>query len=270
MSKEAAFKEFLDSRWIRLVDKKLENQLKDAFVSGVESKENKRMKVLDLFSGIGGFSLGLEREGFETVAFVERDKRAQMILRKHWKDTPIFNDIKLLDRESVGKVDLICGGFPCQPFSSASRGQKVAEDLWPEMARIIWQFMPRWVVAENVLPAPIEQAKRDLELLGYKCEYRNIGAHDCGADHKRNRWWLVAHSDNQSEFSSALDDEVAELPKLCEGVWGSENYARAVRVPYGLPHRMDRFRMLGNTVVPYIPQVIGRAIMKVECNSSGS
>ena len=218
------------------------------------------MKVLDLFSGIGGFSLGLERSGFETVAFVEKDKKAQMILRKHWKDTPIFNDIKLIDRESVGQVDLICGGFPCQPFSTASRGRKTAEDLWPEMARIIWQLRPKWVIAENVLPAPIEQAKKDLELLGYKCETRNIGADDCGADHKRDRWWLVAHADNKSEFSSALDAEVAKLPKLCESVWSGENYARTVRVSNGLPNRMDRFRMLGNAVLPQIPEAIGRAI----------
>lgn len=222
------------------------------------------MKVLDLFSGIGGFSLGLERAGMETVAFVERDKKAQMVLRKHWKETPIFNDIKNFDRECVGSVDVICGGFPCQPFSTASRGNKTAEDLWPEMKRIVCQFKPKWVIAENVLTAPIEQAKSDLEILGYKCESRRISADDCGADHQRSRWWLVAHSNNESEFSSALDAEVAKLPQLCKGVWGAENYARAIRVSNGLSHRMDRFRMLGNTVIPFIPQVIGQAIMKLE------
>ena len=222
------------------------------------------MKVLDLFSGIGGFSLGLERAGMETVAFVERDKKAQMVLRKHWKETPIFNDIKSFDRECIGDVDLVCGGFPCQPFSTASRGNKTAEDLWPDMERVICQFRPKWVIAENVLPAPIEKAKTDLEKLGYKCETRNIGANDCGADHQRYRWWLIAHTNNKGEFSSTLNAEVAELPKLCEGVWGAENYARTIRVSNGLPNRVDRFRMLGNTVIPYIPQVIGRAIMKFE------
>lgn len=222
------------------------------------------MKVLDLFSGIGGFSLGLERVGFNTVAFVEKDKAAQKVLRKHWPETPIFPDIKTIDRECVGTIDLICGGFPCQPFSTASAGKKVAEDLWPEFARIVWQFMPKWVIAENVLPLPINQAKKDLETLGYKCEKRNIGAHDCGADHKRDRWWLVAHTNDESKLSSAINAEVAKLPKLCQSLWGPENYARAVRVSNGLPNRMDRLRMLGNTVVPAIPEAIGRAIMLLE------
>lgn len=219
------------------------------------------MKVLDLFSGIGGFSLGLERVGMETVAFVEADKKCQMVLRKHWSNVPIFNNIKTFDRECVGHVDLICGGFPCQPFSTASAGKKVAEDLWPEMARVVWQFMPSWVIAENVQEAPILQAQKDLELLGYKCERRNITATECGADHQRSRWWLIAHSDNESEFSSAIDAEVAKLPELCQGVWGPENYTRAIRVSDGLPNRVDRLKQLGNTVMPYIPEAIGRGIL---------
>lgn len=222
------------------------------------------MRVLDLFSGIGGFSLGLERAGMETVAFVEQDKRAQAVLRKHWGNVPIFNDIKTFDRECVGSVDLICGGFPCQPFSTASRGRKTAENLWPEMARVVWQFMPRWVIAENVLPEPIEQAEKDLKTLGYKCESRNISAFDCGADHKRDRWWLIAHTNHKGKFSSAIDAEVAKLPKLCEGVWGAENYARAIRVSNGVPNRSHRLKQLGNAVVPQIPEAIGRAIMQHE------
>ena len=222
------------------------------------------LKVLDLFSGIGGFSLGLERAGMETVAFVERDKGAQMVLRKHWKNTPIFGDITSFDRECVGEVDLICGGFPCQPFSSASHGVRVAVDLWPEMARVIWQFMPRYVIAENVSEKAINKSKTDLETLGYKCETRNISAAQCGADHSRSRWWLIAHTDNESELSSALDAEVAMLPELCKGLWGAENYAGAIRVYDGVSNRMDRLKQLGNTVLPQIPEAIGRAITKME------
>jgi len=219
------------------------------------------LKVLDLFSGIGGFSLGLERAGMKTIAFVESNTACRMLLRKRWKDVPVFHCIKTVDFESIGKVDLICGGFPCQPFSTASHGIKTDENLWPEMARIIWQIKPKWVIAENVLEAPIIQAQQDLELIGYKCERRNIKASDCGADHKRSRWWLIAHADNKSEFSSAIDAEVEKLPELCQGVWGAENYSRAIRVPDGVSNRMDRLKQLGNSVIPYIPEAIGRGIL---------
>ena len=219
------------------------------------------MRVLDLFSGIGGFSLGLERAGFETIAFVEHNKSCQMVLRKHWEDAPIFSDIKLFDAESVGKPDLICGGFPCQPFSSASHGVKVAEDLWPEMARVIWQFMPKYVIAENVSEKAINKSKSDLELLGYYCEVRNITAAQCGADHKRSRWWLVAHTDNQSELHSTINAEVAKLPELCKGIWDGKNYAGAIRVSDGVSNRMDRLKQLGNAVIPQIPEALGKAIM---------
>lgn len=228
------------------------------------STREKQIKVLDLFSGIGGFSLGFSKAGgFYTVAFVEIDEAARRVLRKHWPQTPIFSDIKSIDGESLGDVDMVCGGFPCQAFSTASAGKKVAENLWPEMRRIIQIYKPTWVVAENVLPAPITTAQDDLKSLGYQCEQRSISADECGADHKRNRWWLCAYSNNKSEFSSALNAEVAKLPKLCKGVWAAENYARAVRVSDGLPNRVDRLRLLGNTVIPQIPQAIGNAIKSV-------
>jgi len=185
------------------------------------------------------------------------------VLRKHWKETPIFSDIKKLDAESVGNIDLICGGFPCQPFSTASRGQKTAVDLWPEMLRVVSLIKPQWVMAENVLPAPIEKAKKDLEILNYAVWTKRIGAHDAGADHKRDRWWIVAHANNESEFYSALNAEVEKLQELCRGLWGSENYARAIRVSNGLPNRMDRFKQLGNTVLPQIPEALGRCIFNL-------
>ena len=222
------------------------------------------MKVLDLCSGIGGFSLGLERAGMETVAFVEKDMAAQKVLRKHWPHVPIFNDLTTFDRGGVGEVDLICGGFPCQPFSTASHGVKVAVDLWPEMARVIKQFMPKYVIAENVSDKAITAAKTDLERLGYTCETRNIKAAQCGADHNRSRWWLIAHTDNKGELSCSIDAEVAELPELCSGLWGPENYAGTVRVPDGLSNRMDRLKQLGNAVLPQIPEVLGKALINVK------
>lgn len=143
------------------------------------------MNVLDLFSGIGGFSLGLEKAGMKTIAFCEINPFCRKVLRKHWPDVPVFDDIKAVDGVDA---DIICGGFPCQPFSSASRGRRVAEDLWPEMGRVVWRNMPKIVIAENVQEKPIESAARQLEMLGYTCTARNIGAAECGADHKRSRW----------------------------------------------------------------------------------
>lgn len=221
------------------------------------------LKVLDLFSGIGGFSLGLEKTGgFETVAFCEIDGFCQKVLNKHWPDVPILNDIR--DLRYQGEVDVICGGFPCQPFSTASHGVKTAEDLWPLMAKVIERKLPKVWIAENVQEKPIREAERFAKKHGYRTTVKRIGTNEAGADHRRNRWWLIAHPYNESEFHSALDAEVALLPELCHGLWGAENYARTIRVPDGLPDRVDRIKSLGNTVMPWIPMVIGRAILETE------
>ena len=111
------------------------------------------MRVLDLFSGIGGFSLGLERAGMKTIAFCEQDEYCQKVLKKHWPDVPIHNDIRELDGTQYrGAVDVVCGGFPCQPFSQAGKraGKDDDRDLWPEMFRIIREVQPARVIGENV------------------------------------------------------------------------------------------------------------------------
>src|SRR5262245_13342612 len=107
------------------------------------------MNVLDLFSGIGGFSLGFEAVGMHTTAFCECDPYAQAVLRKHWPDTPIHSNIRNLDAgQYAGTIDLVCGGYPCQPFSQAGlrKGANDHRHPWPEMLRIIRSVRPRWVV----------------------------------------------------------------------------------------------------------------------------
>ena len=222
------------------------------------------MNVLDLFSGIGGFSLGLERAGMRTVAFCEIDPFCQAVLRKHWPNIPCYREIKLLPKI---KADVVCGGFPCQPFSTASHGLRIAEDLWPDMFRTIVAIRPRYVIAENVQEQAIAYATQCLSRLGYGTYYRCISGIDCGADHQRDRWWAIAYPHSQSKFRSTFDAEVAKLPALCAGLWGAENYTRAIRVSDGISNRMDSPAPVGNAIFPQIPEIIGRAIMQAEASA---
>lgn len=227
-------------------------------------------RLLDLFSGIGGFSLGLERSGaFKTVAFCEIDPFCRRVLAKHWPEVPCYDDVRSLTAERLAAdgvaVNAICGGFPCQPFSTASRGRRVAQDLWPDMRRLILEVEPIIVIAENVQEEAIANAASDLRGLGHETYYRRVSGDDAGADHQRNRWWAVAHADAQGELRGAIDAEMAKLPQICRGLWGPENYARAIRVPDGLSDRMDgrvRTESLGNAVFPQIPELIGRAFSR--------
>jgi len=160
------------------------------------------MKVLDLFSGIGGFSLGLERAGMETIAFCEFDKKAQLVLKKHWPDVPIYDDVRKLNgRQFEGQsIDIICGGFPCQPFSQAGKRRGEADDrhLWPEYFRLIQEIRPPWVIGENVsgiISMGLDQVLSDLEGEIYSCQTLVVPACAVNAPHRRDRVWIVAHSD---------------------------------------------------------------------------
>lgn len=170
------------------------------------------MKVVDLFSGIGGFHIGLEAAGMEIIAHCEINPFCQKILKKHWPDVPIFDDIFKLKREDIsGPVDLVCGGFPCQPFSVAGK-QKGKEDdrfLWPEMLRVIKEFKPNWVLAENVtgiINMALDEVLSDLEGEGYETTTFIIPACAKDAPHRRDRVWIVAYSEfitsNQRHKSS--------------------------------------------------------------------
>jgi len=158
------------------------------------------MRVLDLFSGIGGFSLGLERVGMETVAFCEIEPFCRRILQKHWPDAIIHEDIRKIDgRQYQGAVELVCGGFPCQPFSHAGeqRGKQDDRHLWPEMLRVIREVQPAWVLGENVpgiISMELDQCLADLEEAGYSAGAFVIPACAADAHHIRNRVWICAHA----------------------------------------------------------------------------
>lgn len=160
--------------------------------------------MLDLFSGIGGFSLGLERtQGFETVAFCEIEPFPRKVLAKHWPEVPCYEDVRTLTAERLAAdgiaVDVICGGFPCQDISFAGRGAGLAGErsgLFYQVARLIGELGPRYVVLENVgalLSRGLDAVLGTLASLGYDAEWHCIPASAVGAPHRRDRIWIVAH-----------------------------------------------------------------------------
>ena len=180
-----------------------------------------KLKILDLFSGLGGFSLGLERTGhFETVAFCDNDKYSNLLLQKHWKGVKIYNDVKEITKEKliadgIQLPDIITGGFPCQPFSVAGKQAGTDDDrhLWPVMFRIIQELTPRWVIGENVKGLTniqdgvvFETVCSDLEGEGYEVRAFNIPAAGVGAPHRRERIWIVANSNDR--FSIRKDKKI--------------------------------------------------------------
>jgi len=224
------------------------------------------LRFVELFAGIGGFSLGFERAGMECVGHVEIEPYAQKVLLKHWPKVKLLPDVTKVKGDEFGKVDLLCGGFPCQPFSNASHGVIKENSMWIEFYRIIKNIKPRVIVIENVLEKAFKEARTQLKDLGYAIGIYRIGADEFGAPHIRTRWWLCAYSNNESKFLGRLNAKMGVLPKLQATVWGKENYTRAIRVPDGLPNRMDRLKCLGNALVPQIAEYIGNQIMETECH----
>ena len=162
------------------------------------------MRVLDLFSGIGGFSLGLEAAGMETVAFCEFDKHAQKVLAKHWPNIPIHEDVRNLDgKQYRGSVDVVCGGFPCQDLSTAGKQAGFSGErssLYREMLRIISECLPRYAIFENVTGLLTGESGRwfgqflyDLAEIGYDAEWHCISASELDAHHHRDRVWIIAY-----------------------------------------------------------------------------
>jgi len=172
---------------------------------------NNKLKVLDLFSGIGGFSLGLHSTGiFDTVKFVEFDKFCQKVLQKNFKNIPIEGDIRNVKGQEF-EADVITGGFPCQPFSVAGK-QKGTDDnryLWPEMFRLIKEIKPEFVIGENVQGLinlqdgmVLRQVQDQLEGEGFEVQCFLIPASGLGAWHQRNRVWIIGHSKHNGLLAS--------------------------------------------------------------------
>lgn len=175
------------------------------------------MKVLDLFSGIGGFSLGLERAGMETVAFCEFDKHAQKVLQKHWPDLPIHDDVRTLDGYQYrGSVDVVCGGFPCQDISVAGKQKGIEAErsgLWAECARLLGEVRPRYAIFENVTALISGDEGRwfqrvlwDISEVGYDAEWHCISASELGAHHHRDRVWIICYPKHPGSSAAEITE----------------------------------------------------------------
>lgn len=192
------------------------------------------LRVLDLFSGIGGFSFGLERTGgFKTVAFCEIEPFPRRVLQKHWPEVPIYDDVRTLSAarlaaDGIG-VDVICGGFPCQDISFAGQGAGIdgaRSGLWGEYARLIGELRPSYVIVENVaalLGRGLDRVLGDLAALGFDAEWHCIPASAVGAPHRRDRLWLVAYPGGEQHEGGGLAISRALAAQLS----GSDNVADA-------------------------------------------
>jgi DNA (cytosine-5)-methyltransferase 1 len=261
-------------------------------VNYVEKGEGK-LKFLDLFAGIGGFRLGMEQAGHECVGFCEIDKfaRASYKAIHNTEGETEFHDITSVTdgewRKFRGTVDIICGGFPCQPFSLAGKGKAENDDryLWHEFARLVKEIRPRWVVGENVpgiLNRGLETTVSDLEKEGYEVWVFSVAASDIGAIHKRQRFFIVAcntHSQSIIQEDSPTCTFRSERQAWQSSSWKYWREFRELhrkvpepgicRVDDGVSRELDKNRLiaLGNAVQPQQVYPIFKAIMEIENGS---
>lgn len=246
------------------------------------------MKLLDLFSGIGMFSLGLERAGFETVAFCEADESCRKVLAKHWPNVPVINDVCELNNEKLqesgvtpGEIRAICGGFPCQDISVAGKGAGLEGErsgLWYEFKRIIDEVQPEWVFIENVAnlrSKGLAAVLKDLGSLGYDARWDLIPATAVGAFHERERTWIVANNQGeriQRMWPDGFKISHTHAPEkvsgsLCHRFGQIESDFCGVLNAH--PRKLDKFeaarlKQIGNSIVPDIPQRLGEEVLRVD------
>ena len=235
------------------------------------------LTVGSLFSGIGGLDLGLERAGMKVIWQSEIDPFACKVLKKHWPEVINHGNIKNIDWGTVVKPDVICGGYPCQPFSLAGKrkGQDDDRHLWPIVHNAIEHLRPRYAVLENVaahLSLGFGQVLGDLAEIGYDAEWEVVPAAAVGAPHRRNRVFIIAYPNMQSDLPSRSSLGRSESSSNEAGrsqIWNQHSGCSrwpsepsVSRVDDGLPFAVDRIRGLGNAVVPQVAELIGSLVMK--------
>jgi DNA-cytosine methyltransferase len=239
-----------------------------------------RMLVGDLFSGIGGFSLAAEWMGWETAFFSEIDPYASAVLKTHWPDVPNLGDITRIDWSTAPRVDVLTGGFPCQPHSLAGKRAASADprDLWSECVRSLRSLRPDFAVFENVTGLFTSDGGRffnrvlsDLAALRYDAEWRVLSAADVGAAHRRERVWITANAQRPGRKRLVAHDRISRRAGAAQSL--TLHRAIAPRNPLdahlgvlrnrdGFSVAMERRRLhgLGNSIVPQCAYEIFRAL----------
>lgn len=234
-----------------------------------------------LFTGIGGLDLGLERSGMQCEWQVENDTFCQEVLQKHWPDVARYGDVRTVGQSNLSRVDLLCGGFPCQDVSSAGTKTGIngkQSGLWSEFYRIICELRPQYVLVENVsalLHRGIDRVLRDLAAGGYDAEWQCLPAAAFGAPHERDRIFILAYP-NKSRWAPILRS-FSEISIETHSAWPTnhmdtpggyiQEMEERLREPAllrgydGVPFGMERLGALGNAVVPQVAEYIGQMIM---------
>lgn len=252
---------------------------------------NTKLKVLDLFSGIGGISLGLERAGMETIAFCEIDEKCGEVLKKHWPEVELLKNIKDLKwNPNYIEIDVICGGYPCTGHSVAGKKKGFEDEssgLWKEYKRVIGEIRPKFILIENshnLRSTGLVEVLKDLGAFGYNVEWSILSAYSVGSPHQRERIYIVAwrtdipYCDPFRSWNSN-----SEKKKTSSG-WWSEGWikrsdlfgkissfkSKFLRIDDGISGRLDkteikeleeRIKQLGNSALPQISELIGKRIV---------
>ena len=227
-----------------------------------------------LFSGIGGIDLGLERAGLACKWQSEIDSYSSRVLKKRWPNIPNYGDITKMQTDQIEKVDLICGGFPCQDISVAGKGAGLKGErsgLFYEFIRIVREIRPQYLLLENVaalLIRGLDDVLGTLAALGYDCEWHCIPAAAIGAPHRRDRIFILANADS-SRLQRWRSQKLSKCPRkrLTRASSSLQRFKKQCaqwefepglgRVANGIPRRVDRLKGLGNAVVPQISEWIG-------------
>jgi len=233
------------------------------------------LRLLDTFSGIGGFSYAAEQlvGGFKTVTFVEREPFCQKILRKHWPSVPIYDDIATFNPE-LHSADVICGGFPCQDISAAGKQAGIKEGtrsgLFYELMRVVRLVRPQYLVLENVAAIcsnGLDIVLGELAEAGFDAEWACIRASSVGACHRRDRWWLIAYPNDKGLQGQRAEHELSKSSEKKPVAWCrrdqvlSSEWGGYLSKPVlcrgddGLSGRVDRLKALGNAVVPQVAAI---------------
>lgn len=236
------------------------------------------MQNLDLFSGIGGFALGLERVGIPTTMFCEIDPYCRKVLNRHWPTVPIIEDVRSL-HINKNQFDIICGGFPCQDISVAGKQKGLSgkrSSLWYEFLRLIQEGEPKYVIIENVANLRnkgLSIILKNLYEVGYDAEWHIISASALGFPQMRERLWVIAYPRSQGLQGCTLNKYTLPIcNKQKKSEFGNssipiglekQSFSEFIRMGDGIPVELDKNRLvaLGNSIIPEIVEHIGKAIL---------